>query len=517
MKKHILFLSALAAVSGLMTSCSDDDMISSSHPIPDARAIVFSTGSTSSSSTRSGVTVTSLDKFTVNAVTDEDKAYYSSVSYVYNADKGIFESETPYYWPTTGNLSFYAINHEGTKQLTTETVPRYTYTAWSGEKDLVAATVIAGEKTIPYPLTFRHLNSQIMVSAEAEDKTEALTYKLVGVKMTAPSTGTYSFAGTTGETGSWQIDNEKTTSYSYNDVLPASFSHNGQVELSSCYWNILPVTDGEITFDIEYQVIQNGKIISDYTGSNKKTLTVTNPNLEPGYIYRYNLILTRGTDDEITFTLTVNDWENGSVSNQTPASPLNVDTNGYEYVDMGLPTGTLWATCNIGQDTPTSNISSLFKWGETVPTTTSTKDDYKFWDSSTNSYTKYFIADCGFTNLQPEDDAAHVNMGGDWHMPDYDVINELLANTIKSVSGSILTLTSKSDPTKQLQFYLKFDDSYGIYYVCWINNNLKSVIGAAPYWNKDASSDHAISETFGATRGAYRPAYVRGVITPAKK
>ena len=86
---------------------------------------------------------------------------------------------------------------------------------------------------------------------------------------------------------------------------------------------------------------------------------------------------------------------------------------GFDYVDLGLPSGTMWATCNVGADKP-EDEGLLFQFGRV--------DGYKYRDSNnqfiTNSqrttsgkvYKKNDILDLG-------DDAAHVNMGGKWRMP----------------------------------------------------------------------------------------------------
>ena len=42
----------------------------------------------------------------------------------------------------------------------------------------------------------------------------------------------------------------------------------------------------------------------------------------------------------------------------------NFDNNGYSYVDLGLPSGTLWATCNVGASKP-SDAGLYFQWGDT--------------------------------------------------------------------------------------------------------------------------------------------------------
>lgn len=99
-----------------------------------------------------------------------------------------------------------------------------------------------------------------------------------------------------------------------------------------------------------------------------------------------------------------------------------INSNGYSYVDLGLPSGTLWATCNIGASNP-EDAGDYYAWGEIE-----TKSDYS-WDTykwgTQNNLTKYNSTD-GLTTLELEDDVAHVVMGGDWTMPSFDDIDELI-------------------------------------------------------------------------------------------
>ena len=316
--KKIFFMAAIAACMGVMTSCSqEDDIPASSTGIQNV--IVFSTNS-NVGITRSGQTINSLNKFTVSAVNADNTAHFSSVDFSYDYMEGAFKSSTPYYWPVGSPLSFYAISNPGSVSLDANSVPKYAYTNWGGETDLVAATVLAGNKQVPYPLAFQHVLSQIVVSADAADKTENLTYKLVDVEMTAPCDGTYSFANATGGSGSWEISNSATKAYSYASAFPKSFDQNGSATSGKVYWNILPVKSGTISFKVEYQVIQNGKIVADYTGSKAKTCELVNPNLNSGCIYTYNFNLTRGTNDEITFTYSMSGWDSGHSGTLTPAS-----------------------------------------------------------------------------------------------------------------------------------------------------------------------------------------------------
>lgn len=316
--KKILFMAAIAACMGFMTSCSQEDDYAPSSCVEN-NAIAFSTKS-NDAMTRSGQTINSLNKFTVTAVNADKTAHFSSVEFNFDTFSSSFKSATPYYWPVGNSLSFYAISNPGSVTLDANNVPKYAYTNWGGETDLVAATVLAGNKQIPYPLAFQHVLSQIVISADAANKTERLTYKLVDVEMSAPCNGTYSFATATGGAGSWEISNTATKVYSYASALPKTFEQNSFATSGKVYWNILPVKTGTISFKVAYQVFQNGKMIADYTGSKAKTCELSNPNLNSGCIYNYNFKLTRGTNEEITFSTSITAWDGGHTGDLTPVS-----------------------------------------------------------------------------------------------------------------------------------------------------------------------------------------------------
>ncbi|MBR7012158.1 MAG: hypothetical protein IKI10_04630 [Muribaculaceae bacterium] len=105
----------------------------------------------------------------------------------------------------------------------------------------------------------------------------------------------------------------------------------------------------------------------------------------------------------------------------------------HEYVDLGLPSGTLWATCNVGASCP-EEYGDYFAWGETVPKEEYTYENYKWWVFDENGYryiSKYNTrSDFGPVDnkieLEPEDDAACVNWGTSWRMPSLDQVVELV-------------------------------------------------------------------------------------------
>ena len=130
--------------------------------------------------------------------------------------------------------------------------------------------------------------------------------------------------------------------------------------------------------------------------------------------------------------------------------PLSANASDeHEWVDLGLPSGTLWATCNVGADTP-EGYGDYFAWGETAPKENYTWETYKWCNGYFNTMTKYCTSsDYGMvddkTELDPEDDAATVNWGPSWRMPTTEQQLELRNECtwtwteLNGVSGKIVT------------------------------------------------------------------------------
>ena len=102
----------------------------------------------------------------------------------------------------------------------------------------------------------------------------------------------------------------------------------------------------------------------------------------------------------------------------------------HEYVDLGLPSGTLWATCNVGATSP-EDMGDYFAWGETAPKEIYDMENYKWYNSANDKLTKYCTDDKYGTveyetELLPEDDAAYVNWGPVWRMPTLEQQQELI-------------------------------------------------------------------------------------------
>ena len=112
--------------------------------------------------------------------------------------------------------------------------------------------------------------------------------------------------------------------------------------------------------------------------------------------------------------------------------------NGHDYVDLGLPSGTLWATCNVGADTP-EDYGDYFAWGETEPKDLYDWKSYKYGNCFTDRYelNKYCTDSVyglnGFvdnlTVLEPADDAAMADWGVGWSVPTIEEWEELFEGT----------------------------------------------------------------------------------------
>lgn len=147
------------------------------------------------------------------------------------------------------------------------------------------------------------------------------------------------------------------------------------------------------------------------------------------------LRLFKNHNDYLDFKKT-NDFKLPNIShceqeNEVHYTPYISPYNGHAYVDLGLPSGTKWAKMNVGASSE-KDKGLYFAWGETQGYTVGGHKvfmwrDYKYGTSSSN-LTKYNTTD-NKTHLELTDDAAAVNMGGDWHMPNRTQCIELFIET----------------------------------------------------------------------------------------
>lgn len=114
-------------------------------------------------------------------------------------------------------------------------------------------------------------------------------------------------------------------------------------------------------------------------------------------------------------------------------TPLGTIPNGVKAVDLGLPSGTLWANMNVGA-VKEEGFGYYFAWGETEPKSDYETSTYKWYNGDFDKLTKYCNYSSygynGFTDnlteLKLSDDAAYVNWGSGWRMPSEEQFEELI-------------------------------------------------------------------------------------------
>ena len=145
-----------------------------------------------------------------------------------------------------------------------------------------------------------------------------------------------------------------------------------------------------------------------------------------------NIILNPDSDDDDNTTV-------------TPGTP----TTDSRAVDLGLPSGLKWASCNVGATAP-EEFGGYYAWGETEEKSNYSWSTYKYCNGTYNSMTKYCTSSSygtvdNKTTLEAGDDVASVKWGGNWRMPTTEEQQELINNctwtwtTLNGVNGYRVT------------------------------------------------------------------------------
>lgn len=117
----------------------------------------------------------------------------------------------------------------------------------------------------------------------------------------------------------------------------------------------------------------------------------------------------------------------------------NAPVEQMEYVDLGLPSGKMWAKWNLGADR-LGGRGNCFSWGETSPKADSlyyTKENYLLNDGEYGNFKRY-NKDDGLKMLLPFDDAATVRLGSKWRTPtraDFLELHENCTMVVSEVEG----------------------------------------------------------------------------------
>lgn len=220
-------------------------------------------------------------------------------------------------------------------------------------------------------------------------------------------------------------DNDvRVTTYTPQDITATTAKCGGDVIVTQG----LSLTELGVCWGMEENPTADQLHLSTTVWNEPFICTITD--LEPDTKYYVRAYIIRGIEyyygDNKSFTT-----ESGNVINE------------YEYVDLGLPSGTLWATCNIGATCP-EGYGDYFAWGEIEPKDFYNWNTYKHCNGDYKQLTKYcydaFYGYNGFTDdlttLEVEDDVASVNWGNEWCMPTYEQWRELECYTISTWMAS---------------------------------------------------------------------------------
>lgn len=233
-----------------------------------------------------------------------------------------------------------------------------------------------------------------------------------------------------------------------------------------------------------------------------------------GYVYEKYI---QDTPTEVLQTTSVND-NSQEEGKETEGLEPDPDYGGHDYVDLGLPSGTLWATCNIGANAP-EEYGCYFAWGETKPKTTYDWSTYKHCNGDIDQQIKYCnnsqYGNNGFTDnsitLELIDDAATANWGNGWTIPTEKQWWELRDNTTRqfTVQNGVKGLLFTSKKNGQCLFLPAAGYRF--------HDELKEV-DSGNYWSSSPSTDVSygaegfyFSSSFSASDGNIARAYGRSV------
>lgn len=173
---------------------------------------------------------------------------------------------------------------------------------------------------------------------------------------------------------------------------------------------------------------------------------------------------------------------------QEEQEQLSGSHQGHDYVDLGLPSGTLWATCNVGA-TKAEEYGDYFAWGETESKDMFSWNTYKWCNGNDETMTKYCTSSSSGVvdnkrTLELSDDVAYAKWGGNWRMPTKSELDEL-----KNSAYTIWIVTTKNGVsgckvTSKLNGYSIFLPAVGTY----DNSELRFPGERGDYWGRSLNT-----------------------------
>ncbi len=250
----------------------------------------------------------------------------------------------------------------------------------------------------------------------------------------------YNVYRSSSSSGTYQLVAENITSTEWTDESPLSGSNyyrvsavcygNASSQSSYAYVNVkldaptnvtAVMDDNEWAVDVSWDAVAHAEYYSVYRSSSSSSgfskvadsLTVSS--------WRDNNPL-NGNNYYRIYAMGHGLTSNASSTTDVIILGLCPDDNHPHLIDLGLPSGTKWACCNVGADKPEA-YGGYYAWGETEEKDVYNWSTYIHCDGSSSS-----CHDLGSDIAGTQYDVAHVKWGGSWVMPTLDQIKELLNN-----------------------------------------------------------------------------------------
>ncbi len=245
-------------------------------------------------------------------------------------------------------------------------------------------------------------------------------------------------------------------------------------------------TDGTLSFfGVPYSGNGEIELVYDANDEHKCWNLIGNPYNKPASLDRPFYRMNEGgtaLSEQVEASSIVGAMEGVFVQATATGQSVTFTPIAHEYVDLGLPSGLLWATCNVGAEFP-EDYGDYFAWGETTPKDICYWSNYQYCNGYSTTLTKYCNNSSygynGFTDdlttLLPEDDAATANWGSGWRMPTKAEFEELCNNTTvtwtrqNGVNGRLFTASNGNSlflPAAGHRYNSRLYDtaSYGYYW-----------------------------------------------------
>ena len=421
------------------------------------------------------------------------KRVVDSVPNVY--DGTVWTPLKPMLWKNATDAHYFIGIYPEPKSVTSLTEAEFTLDpANYRASDLLIATNLTGVKATdgPVNLTFEHVMAKLNVNLKFRNEFGGTP------DVSSVTVGAYSNAKVN------YLTKEVTTAGTAGEVIiPKAAEPTQGFEMSFTGLQIPQNDVNRISITI-------GNRVFVYTSAQEIPL-------ESGKYTTLNLIV--GKDIIELDDISVKDWAAGTTIGLEEAKeiyPTIPTINGHEYVDLGLPSGLKWATCNVGATKP-EEYGDYFAWGDTVPyyssqdpltwkkgksagydwsTYTWCEGSYKtlnkYCDNGTYGYNGFTDSK---TTLDPEDDAARYQWGGSWRMPTQADWQELRDNCKwdwidagNTEFGGIAgyKVTSQKEGYKDLFIFLPAAG-------CRLDTILNGVGAYGDYWSSSLNTDYPYS------------------------